>query len=230
MITSYASRSGASARRQASSAPWRERTGICGTASGRVSAHSSAERWGSISTRTTRRRAAAMAPARSPGRAAGEAGGGAPNGSVWGVQGRQRRLGNRGAGGGRGAYSSAGSRGPRGASAPARVLGGARRDHGHRRWPPARGRRAPGVGGAASLSRGTVRPAGIPRQRDRAIRSPWLESATTLGPSGMAFREAPTHAFSRHCAPLGVIESPSVGWNHRVLAQGEPSCAPGRRR
>src|SRR5207249_1578166 len=53
--------------------------------------------------------------------------------------------------------SSAGRRGPRWASAPARVLGGARRDHGHRRRPPARGSRAPGVGGAPDPRRRAVR-------------------------------------------------------------------------
>jgi hypothetical protein len=83
--------------------------------------------------------------------------GGAPRGSVWGVQGRQRRLGDRGAGGGRGARSSAGRSSPRGASAPARVVGGAHRDYGHRRWPPTRGRRAPGVGVAPDPRRRVVR-------------------------------------------------------------------------
>jgi hypothetical protein len=43
-------------------------------------------------------------------------------------------------------------------------LGGVRCDHGHGRWPPARGSRAPSVGGALGFRRRAMRPAQWPRR------------------------------------------------------------------
>ena len=85
-----------------------------------------------------------------------EAGGRAPSRSVWGAR-MSAKPGRRGCWRPARGLCSTGRRDPRCASAPVRTLGGARRDHGHRRRHPVRGRRAPGVGGAPDPRRRAVR-------------------------------------------------------------------------
>ena len=76
-----------------------------------------------------------------------------PASGVWGVQRCQRGVGRGGAGGGRVVHTSSSREAQaRGACRPPRGLGGARRDHGRGRWPPARGRRTSGVGGAPAAA------------------------------------------------------------------------------
>jgi len=82
----------------------------------------------------------AVAPARAGGPHCGESGGaGLEPAAYGGAQRCGRGLGGGGAGGARAACSSTWRRCPRCASAPARALGRAGRDHGHGRRPPARG-------------------------------------------------------------------------------------------
>ena len=81
-------------------------------------------------------------------------------------------------------------------------LGGVRCDHGHGRWPPARGSRAPRVGGALGLRRHAIRPAQWPRRCWR-----------TWGGSGVA-------GWTTGCAR-------AVGGTDRVMALHAPvsSCS-----
>jgi hypothetical protein len=88
----------------------------------RAGAGTGSERGGRWSSPSTWMPLSSSSGASSPARVrCGGSGGRAPSGSLWGGQGRQRRLGHGDAGGRPGAYTSAGRRSPRGASAPARV-------------------------------------------------------------------------------------------------------------